>query len=245
MYQYGSYTYSKCVIEEHPEEIVARLRTAETPGRDGGMTQGGVLGMRRVTLSGILIPLPADDLEALWDAFKAAHAPGLPRQLVVGVADRYVLAEVESAHDVNAANYPSSRPFEVTFLVANPPLWLASTADTTPLGTTGDDVILGGTAPVPPQISVVMDSFPLASTLVLTNTETGEALALEGDGATLEFLIDCDTKQITDPGGADRTGLWSAGRFWRLAPGTSTLTVSAAGGAVVDSVEITVRERWY
>lgn len=241
IYQFGSYLYPKSVIQAAPRERSAKMRTSDTPGLPGDFTQGGLAGARRVKLSGILVAEPADDLDALWDDFEAAHTEGLPEKLYIGRDDRYLLAEVESARDVDAESVIGAIPWEIGFKASDPLYWAEDeSADSLP-GT----ITSAGNAPAVPLIELVFSSVGVNAVCTITNTTTGVATIFRVDAAVTDYEVDSAARQIRSVAGADYTNLLvSPGLFVNLVPGANVFTVAVTGGAVISSADITWRDRW-
>lgn len=241
LWKFGNYEYPKSIILDTSRSLETKNRFADTPGRHGQYTQGSLLAARRIPLKGHLIPEPADDMEALWDAFLAAHAPGLPRALYLGRDDRFINAEVISVADTEGGEYPTSIPWELSFIASDPTQYAAST--TTTSITAGGTVTNAGNIETPPVISVVLSSIGSSGTLTLTNGSVSLVLAMPV--ATTTLTIDMARQRVTNTGGTDVTELVTSGRFWTLQPGNNTVARSFGGGASASSISSVHRERWY
>lgn len=243
-WQYDSYNYlTKSVVLTYPRaEVVAKERFAETPGRHGGYTQGGLLSARRFTVGGQLIAAVGDDLEALWDAFMAAHVPGVPKKFYPGRDDRFISAEVVGVKDVNSDQFPTSVQWELNFL-ASDPTYYADTATSDTI-TTGGTVTNLGTVETWPSVAVVLTALGTAATLTLTNSTTGKSLVIAMPGSLTTLTIDMAAQKITNTGGTDVTDLLTSGEFWSVAPGANTIVRTFTGGATASSIVSTHRDRW-
>lgn len=241
LWKFGDYEYPKSIITGTSRTTESKTRFADTPGRHGQYTQGGLLAARRLPLRGHLKPNDGDNLEALWDEFLEAHAPGLPLALFLGRDDRYITAEVIGITDADGDNYPVSIPWEVSF-VASDPTQYASTSITTSI-TTGGTVTNSGNMETFPVITVVLSGVGVSGSLTLTNGARSLVLAMPG--ATTTLTVDMATQKVTNTAGTDVTSLVTSGQFWGLLPGANTLTRTFGGGASASTISCVHRGRWY
>jgi len=242
LYQFGTYDYDDhgITVLSAPNQVGARLRVADTPGRDGGYSQGGLLAPRRLSLSGILQPSDLNDLDTEWDSFLQAHAPGQILPLYVGKDDRYLLAEVESVQDVDAENVVDAIPFEVGFYCADP-YWYADTVTDVTLPDDSHVVAVStGTARALPLFTFGLTTSG-GGTFEVENGDTGESLVLTV-GASGTYTIDSRTETVLKDGVRLTEGY--TGVFPTLRIGNNTINY-LVDDVTVGVASLSYRARWY
>ncbi len=242
--QFGSYVYANetgVYVQRISDDMDVRTRMAETPGRAGNYTAGGLLAMRRVQMSGIIAVPFGTDLRDTWEAFKAAHRPGVIQALYAHT-DRYLLAEVSG---VGKAEYDSlayrQLQFDVDFACSDPYWYDVDTTTTTGLAG-GGTVTAGGTAPGAPLWTLVVSSIGTAGTITITNTTTGEAFVLT-PAATGTYLIDALAETVVRS--SVDVSEQSAGVIPTLAVGANTITVDLTGSATLTSLTCAAQDRYF
>jgi phage-related protein len=239
---FGSYSYPKCHILSRPRALAAKLRIAPTPGRDGEYSQGGLVGARRLVVSGVLIAASGDDIDTLWDAFVAAHAPGAAQALYPDRSDRYLRAEVEMIQETQGGEtYMGAVPWEVAFVCVNP-FYYAATATAPVLTTGGGTFTVGGSAPALGAFTLNVSAIGSGGSITVTNSTTGKAFTITPT-ATGNIIIDCDAETVTRAG-VDVTAEFS-GLFFALSVGSNTIAITTAGGATLSAASLSYRNRWY
>lgn len=241
LWQFGSYNYTTegCTIEAAPESLVGRPRIAEAVGWPGGRSEGGLRGVQRRTLRGVLKDVA--DLAGAWDDFRAAHEPGSPQALYLGRDDRYVLAEVESLLE-DPASYLGATRFEVGFVLADPYTYAATASgSTTNLGTTGATLSNAGKQPSWPTLTIPITA-PGTGLITVTNTTTGESFTLDPTAAET-LTLDHAAKTCVNGSGTDRSGLVS-GTLFSLRPGSNVLTIALGSGVTITNSGMVWRSRW-
>lgn len=243
---YGAYTYSSVAgltIQRLTDPMAVRPRTAETPGKDGAYSAGGLLGSRRFSMRGLMQGTSADNLRTIWRAFRAAHKPGAARTFYRH-SDEYINAEVVgiSEAEFNEMGRVHIR-FEVDFLAVDPFAYKSTTDSQTGLAA-GGTATNNGTAYVMPSLALDISSIGTSGTVTITNTTTGQALTLT-PAATGVNTIDCGAETVVRGGVDKTTELSTASEFMRLDPGANTITVSTTGGLTVSTLAFTWREAHY
>jgi len=234
--QYGSYTYPSSLIEKRPIKIDSRLRAKEIPGRSLAYSQGGLIGTRRVIVTGTLKDT------TLWDAFLAAHAPGQAKALYMGSsATRYLMAEVESISDIDADQYPAAIPWEVGFICYDP-LWYGIVVNPT-ITSTGGSFTVSGSAPAEPILTITLGGTIPGGYVTITATNSGKSMVIT-PAASGAIVIDNAARTITRAG-VDITAELSTLSEFLSFTGSDTLTIAAAGGLTVSSPSLSYTERWY
>lgn len=239
LYQFGAYTYPKCVIQSLPHGLDITERRAETPGSAGDYTQGGLRAARNLKFTGTLIADTGDEIEDLWDDFLAAHEPGAPKQLFYGRDDRYYNAEVVGIQEVRPGELIAARGFEVSFRAADPFEYSATSSGTVTLGT-GATVTNAGKQPCRTLIYLYLSTG--GGLVTITNTTTGKVCTI-APGTNLTPILEGDRERVTNGSSVDITRVF-AGQWIELAPGANTLTVVVSGGAVLTTSTILWRARW-
>lgn len=251
LWQFGNYLYTaRNTVLSFAKEVEAKSRFAETPGRHGQYSQGGLYAPRKVTISAHLIPQPGDDFETLRDALCSAHAPGGYQILYTGRDDRYLKAEVVGFKETSPDVYPTSLRWEAQFVASDPFTYSALTYTGT-LSGGADDEMVAGSAPTLPLITL-SPTTNTAGTIMVTNQTTGKfftvATPIPFTSGTLPVAkVDCFTGTVTDANGVDLTYLF-AGQFFELVPGLNHITVSqVAGGSqtTVVNAGLAYRARWW
>ena len=245
---YGGYAYQSTIDlpATFTEGQPGRLRTSLPPGVDGAFTAGGLLGARRPSIKGTLtVPgtgVVQTDLATLrnaWDNFKAVHAPGLPKQLIID-DDRYLNCEVETIGDVewNGLLY---KDYLVTFFAADP-YWYSVVLNSVTFGAgLGGTVTTNGTGTAKPIITIPITAAPAGG--LITLSVTGGATCTLSPDAAATFIIDTTQETVTSSG-VDKTTLFG-GEFLRLAAGANTVNITASNAATFGAVQVQWRDRWY
>jgi hypothetical protein len=227
-----------------------RSRQAARANIEGAYTAGGLLGVRKIVISGALacpLPYSAANMRAAWDAFKAAHAPGMPQILMID-NDRYIMAEVVSIAE-SKWNGLQSRPFEVEFDCADP-YWYGATQNSQTLALGANSITTHGTAPCLPIFYVnvapgfttgasfsIADSFGNVTTVTPTIFGSYVAESTVENMTSIGFL---DTEYST----LGNMSVFS-GQFTKLAAGASNIQVSTSGNITLSSISVSWQDRWY
>lgn len=249
LWQFGSYNYqTKNVITSQPRQPSVRVRQADTPGRRGGYTQGGLIDTRRITIKGHLVPTGSDVIDTLWDAFVAAHVPGTPQVLYLGRDDRYINAEcvglVDSGTYGDGDEFIGSIPWEVQFAATDPVVYDATLSGPTNVNA-GATVTNAGNVETFPTIAVVLSALGTSGTITITNAASGKSMTINMPGALTTLTIDCAAQKITNTGGTDVTNLFKSGSFFGLVAGGNALSKSTTGGANSSAINVTWRNGWW
>jgi phage-related protein len=240
---FGAYDYQAVggvYVQEVDDPVAVKQRTADTPGADGAFTAGGLLDKKVVTLSGMIAKADGT-LRDAWEAFRAAHAPGLPQALYL-YSDRYMFAEVTGITNskFNAlANLQIE--FEVQFTGCDPFTYDTSVTTTSGLDA-GGTVTAVGTAPGAPIWTLVIDDIGTNGSVTVTNTTTGQAFTLK-PAATGTYLIDSRLQTVT-LSGVDVSDQFS-GVFPLIAVGDNTITVATTLSLSVASLVCAAPGRYW
>lgn len=241
---FGSLLYSDIpglTLSGVTRPLSMRIRSADTPARDGGYTAGGKRAPARFSLRGTLTATDADDLRDRYDTLMAAHI----RQGIAKFyrhSDRFRYAEFESEGKAeDSAEDGFNYDLDISFFCADPYEY-AETASTQTGLAAGGTVTTAGEDYALPALTLVVGSTGSGGTITIANTTTGESVTLT-PSATGTYIIDSYDETVTK-GGADKRAEVGPGSFLRLAPGVNVLTVTEGGGATTTSLSATWRDRW-
>jgi phage-related protein len=237
---FGSYDYgaiSGLTVQKLTDGLEVKQRIADTPGRHGNYTAGGLIAPRRFSLSGLLVGTSATDLRDKWEAFRAAHAPGVPAQFYQH-SDRYVWAEVEGIGKAEFNELARVHlEWDVDFFCSDPFAYAHTPGAQTGLAA-GGTVSPGGTAYALPLWTIVVGTI---GTITIENETTGQEMVFVPT-QTGTYLIDSRLETITRSG-VDKSAEMN-GEFLRCNVGANTLTVNVSGGAVVTSLRADWNDRY-
>ena len=123
--KFGGYDYDTyCIITDSPESRSAKLRAGDRLGEAGGYTGGGLQGVGRITIGGVIRPPVSGtpNIRQLWREFEAAHQPGTPKPLRLDYfGEVFAWAEPEAISEVHGSPpFVAARQFEVSFYLADP-----------------------------------------------------------------------------------------------------------------------------
>lgn len=228
--------------------LIARLRTADTPGMNRGYSAGGLLSPATFSIEGIIKGTSATNYRDRTDTFLAAHAPG--RTDTAGNlrkfyphSDRFRYAEVRAVNKLDdESTHRFWGDFDVEFYSADPLLYAETATSTSSLAAGGTITNSGQAATRHVTLTLAVGSIGTNGTIILTNTTTGEVMTITPD-ATGTFTIDCYAETVSRSS-AYRPATFS-GEWISLNPGANTLTVSTTGSASVSSLSCSHRNAWY
>jgi hypothetical protein len=230
-------------IQSRAQPVAARLRTADSAGRGGSYSQGGLVGAKRVQVRGVVNTRTVAEREAAWDALVAGCPVGAPLPLVLAQAGRHYTAEVEGISDVVDTRRPFALEYEANFFV---PSGLAEAdAETAAALAPGGGTVAApaGDHPAPARIELSVTAVGANGTLTVSSTLTGRSMTVKPAAAGL-VALDAGAERVFRAG-ADQTGEWVAGDWIDLLPGAGNpLTVATTGGLAVASVTVRYRARW-
>lgn len=223
------------------DDIALRPRTADPAGRDGIISQGALLGAKRIPIRSRVVCTSFSAAETAWQAIKAGLAPRVRRALILPQAtDRRYQAEVESLTRITD---PALWTFdyEVGFLVPSGCSEAVTATSVTGL-TSGANTISSpsGDEEALPTITLVVS---VIGTITLAADLGGQSMVI-APTSTGTYLINSEAETITKAG-VDASSIWSSGAFPTFVPGSAnTLTITLAGGATLTSASLTYRARW-
>jgi hypothetical protein len=244
---YNGYTYqtNADMPATVTEGVAARLRQAVSANMPGAYSAGGLVGVKKLSVHGIL---SAPDgtlatMRSLWDNFKAVHCPGLAAKLFVDT-DRYINAEVESIAD-SQWNGLAYREYEVSFSCADPfwydwnPVSCADNYQTQPLAVGSNSVIPGGTAPALPVITLSIISYSGGS---VTITDSGGAAFTVTPDAVGACVIDC-MNEVVAVNSSTNMSVFS-GQFLSVPAVGTTWMIATSGTVAISSMSAQWQRRW-
>lgn len=235
---FGSYTLPG-IIQFMGDEVSLRPRVAETAGRDGIVSQGALLGPKRVAIRGIVRASSVATMESAWQALKSGLGRTRQPLILPTNTDIRYQAELES---LTRSTDPRAWAFsyEAGFLVPAGVAEAVSATSVTGL-TSGANTISApaGDEAALPAITLVVS---VVGTITLT-ASAGQTFVI-APTTTGTYIIDSEAETITKSG-ADASSAWTSGAFPTLTPGASnTLTIGLAGGATLTSASLTYRARY-
>lgn len=229
-------------VSDLQDEMPVKPRMAETPGRDGAYTAGGLLNKRRIVVQGLIRGSSADDLRSKLEAFRAAMRPGAPAALYLH-SDRILYAEVTGVSDFKFGQTARIHvPFQVEWTAVDPYVY-AVTPDSADGLEAGGTVTAGGTGYALPTITVEVSDIGTNGYVVLSNDTINESLALIPAEAG-EIVVDCRLETVTRNDVDVSAEMSAYSKFLRLAPGANSLTVYLANGAAVSAISMTWQARY-
>lgn len=246
--QFGTYSIPRGInVSKLPGARI--VPSAKTPRYDGGRLLIGMLDIKRISLTGMLIrPMgnfTANYLRGVLDGLKSGLAQG-PANFSIETDRYWRLCQAEAYEDsYEATGYRNV--VTVSFDVVTGDPFSYETAGQTgggSLSATGQTktVTNGGNAAAAPQIAVTAGSTgTLAATI--TSQTTGDVCTLNGavtsgDVITIDSLADTVTRA-----GLDVTSLFD-GQFVRLAVGANVLRFDWTSGSLSNAA-ISWNNRWY
>lgn len=242
---YGSFVYGAAtgvIVEKagRPEGI--KSREADTPGRHGGYSAGGLLAARKFPISGIIVGTSASDTRDKIEAFTAAHAPGSTNPFYY-YDDRYINAEVSGISNMEYDGTAMIHvPFDVEFAAIADPWLYDVTINTTTGLAAGGTVTTGGTAPAAPIWTMVVSSFGTNGSITLNNTTTGEILVF-APTLTGTYLINNLLETLTRSGTDYSANM--QGVIPGLAVGGNVITISLGGSATLSALSVSWQDRYW
>jgi hypothetical protein len=242
---YGSYSFGDtgnwAKVQFQPNY---RSRTAERPNRGGMFSAGTLFSELSLTIMGQIVPA-SNTLQArrdAYDALQAVFAPGGSQQLKID-SDRYINAEPRSFAMSEPDNSFSLIKWAGTLVSYEDPPWWDAVATTAGLTVAGSPnaLTVAGTGPAAPVISIVVTAAPVNSTITILD-QYGNSMVISPDAAGT-FIIDSYAETITKSG-VDKSNRCT-GQFPMLVNGSSSLTITLAGGATASGASLSYHARHY
>jgi hypothetical protein len=220
-----------------------RLRTESYPLAQGGMVSPSPLGIRELSVSGVIVAPTANDSNELRRQLVAAcsglvsiqYDNGEELVTLNGYLDGSVGFQLDGGFH---------QKFNLRIQCSDP---VGYGAASTAALATAPGVIANnsGDADVWPTILATVTSGTV-TTFKVRNATTGLIVELEGLSATAGTTITIDMNrgyEVVELGGASAFDRMSAGsRFWPLSPGANTVVITSTGGSV--SGTLTWRAGW-
>ncbi|BDI27982.1 hypothetical protein CCAX7_000330 [Capsulimonas corticalis] len=224
--QYGGYTFPG-TMRPAGGEAPADLAEQERPRADGSSTQIARQKSRILTIRGEITAADADSLNVIYEAMRAACAPGQVAALYHGRDDRYVMAQAEgwTTDYSDGMLYGVVTAIAITFR-AKDPAWFDATATTPTLSSAGGTIVNAGTAPSKPVWTITIGTGGTGS-VTLTNSTTGETATIIGTFTSGDVIVIDRAAYTVKLNGVANFGLLT-GRIPEIGVGSNTIAPSAS-----------------
>ena len=219
------------VVRPLPRVVVD---TDEAPGRDGVVVRGARYGALEVSMRVWAVAVGWEDQQRAVREIAATLPKGVERRLSFGdEGGLWRLAQPTGERE--ARSYDESVSVDVTLLCADPVAYGADGSAVLSGG--GITVMVGGTVPTRPRMTVVGARPGADGTLGLLIGGRALAVALDGPGGH-GIDIDCGSRTCAVDG---RLALPTLGSDWpSLSPGAQAMSIASGTG----SATVTWHERW-